>query len=127
MTRCCCLACIEGFGRCSSAPKPDPRGHNLAESIRKMEPVEQTIYGMPPEPSVEQCKAMHEWLNSVGKALPKITIESTPCKPNPFFELWNESIQSDETTYILNRDYVSGVTADGTHWNLTDPHTEESI
>lgn len=25
MTACCCLACIEGFGRCSSAPKPDPR------------------------------------------------------------------------------------------------------
>lgn len=24
MTICCCLSCIEGFGRCSSAPKPDP-------------------------------------------------------------------------------------------------------
>lgn len=25
MTACCCLACIEGFGRCSSAPKPAPK------------------------------------------------------------------------------------------------------
>lgn len=25
MTICCCLACIEGFGVCSSAPKPNPR------------------------------------------------------------------------------------------------------
>lgn len=46
MTSCCCLACIEGFGRCSSAPKPDPHNPYIDQSAPFVVFVESTARGI---------------------------------------------------------------------------------
>lgn len=78
MTRCCCLACIEGFGRCSSAPKPDPQRWT---------------------PSPEFLNLSRDlWLHGRGDIVIDGQYMGTITREMPPDET--------KTTYILNRDYA---------------------